>query len=450
MVKTLMVAAPRSGSGKTTVTLGLLRALARRGIKISSFKCGPDYIDPAFHKVATGRSCYNLDSWTMPEHVLAANFRRGIGGAEFVIAEGSMGLFDGVAMDGASGNGASSDIAARFNMPVLLVVDASGHSQSAGAVALGFNNFNPDIKIAGVVLGNIASERHYNLAKIGVEKAGIKVFGFLPRGSVPPIPERHLGLVQAGEIANIEKMIDAVADSIEKHLDIDSISAMACHPALVAGSRNKTTDLICNFIPRDKCGAAVRRIALASDIVFSFMYEHVLAGWRESGIEIIPFSPLADEPPDMDADLCWLAGGYPELHANTLSSNKNFLHGLQEFATEKPVHGECGGYMVLGEAIIDAGGAEHKMAGLLPLVTSFSSKKLHLGYRKVTLATDCPIGLKESIVRGHEFHYATVIKQGEAESIGDIEDANGYALGSAGMKSGNVSGTFFHMVAGEE
>lgn len=436
MVKGLMVAAPRSGSGKTTVTLGLLRVLARRGIKISSFKCGPDYIDPAFHKVATGRSCYNLDSWTMSEQVLSSNFKHGSYGADFVITEGSMGLFDGVATDGASGNGASADIAALFNMPVLLVVDASGHSQSAGAVALGFHNFSSDIKIAGVVLGNIASERHYNLAKIGVEKAGIKVFGFLPRGAVPPIPERHLGLVQAGEIKNIEKMIDAVADSIEKYLDIEEILASA-------GQLN---------IPKPKALSPrpyVRRVAMASDIAFSFMYEHVLADWQESGVEVILFSPLLDEAPDMNADLCWLAGGYPELHAKKLSGNKNFLHGLQTFAAKKPVHGECGGYMVLGEEIIDADGVEHKMAGLLPLVTSFSKRKLHLGYRKVTLSDDCPIGKKGNIVRGHEFHYATIIKHGEVESIGDIEDANGTALGSAGMKSGNVSGTFFHMVAGE-
>ncbi len=429
-----MIAAPRSGSGKTTVALGLLRALAQRGLKVSSFKCGPDYIDPAFHKIATGRNSYNLDSWTMSGEILDANFAQGTKDAEIIIAEGSMGLFDGVATTGANGDGSSADIAAHFGLPVILVVDTSGQSQSAGATALGFNSFHPDIKIAGVILGNIASERHYNLAKRGVEKAGIPVFGALPRNSVPSIPERHLGLVQAGEIPKISEMIDALAKSMEKHLDIDAILAV---------SKYTTT-------PNPQALSlkpSVKKITLSQDIAFSFMYEHTLAQWCEQGIEILPFSPLANEAPDMSADLCWLSGGYPELHLEKLSQNHNFLEGLREFARNKPVHGECGGYMVLGEAIIDANGIKWQMAGLLPLVTSFAARKLHLGYRALRLAVDCPIGAKNSLVRGHEFHYASIIGQGEAESLGEVTDANGNSLGSAGMVSGNVTGTFFHKVA---
>ncbi len=431
-----MIAAPRSGSGKTTVTLGLLRALARRGFKVASFKCGPDYIDPAFHKVATVASSYNLDSWTMSGEVLDNNFARGSIGADIVIAEGSMGLFDGVASIGASGDGSSADIAARFGLPVVLVIDVSGQSQSAGAVALGFRDFHPEVEIAGVVLGNVASERHYNLAKKGVERAGIKVFGGLPRGCVPSIPERHLGLVQAGEIENIEKMIEALATAMEKHLDIDGVLEVI--PRLERGSHS--------IITRSSLKAGI--VALAQDIAFSFTYEHMLADWREQGIEILPFSPLNDEIPDMRADMCWLPGGYPELHAEKLAGNQKFLRGLREFAAQKPVHGECGGYMVLGEAIIDASGKEYKMAGLLPLVTSFAKRKLNLGYRAVKLAVDCPIGKKNELVRGHEFHYSSIVKQGQAESIGEATDANGVVLGSAGMKLGNVSGTFFHKVAG--
>ncbi len=431
-----MIAAPRSGSGKTTVTLGLLRAFARRGLKVGSFKCGPDYIDPAFHKVATGRSSYNLDSWTMSGEVLDANFARGIEGAEVVIAEGSMGLFDGVASIGATGDGSSSDIAARFGLPVVLVIDASGQSQSAGAVALGFRDFHPDVKIAGVILGNVASERHRLLAARGCERVGIKVFGALPRGSVPTIPERHLGLVQAGEIRGVSEMIDALADAMEKCLDINTVL--------------DTVSSITNSVGGDKTGSRVKhgtRIALAHDVAFSFVYEHMLADWREEGVEIFPFSPLSDESPDMSADICWLAGGYPELYAEKLAGNRNFLQGLCEFSKQKPVHGECGGYMVLGEAIIDADGKEWKMVGLLPLTTSFAKRKLNLGYRAVRLAMDCPIGKKNELVRGHEFHYASIIKQGEAQSIGEVTDANGTVLGSAGMCVGNVTGTFFHKVA---
>ena len=440
-----MIAAPRSGSGKTTVTLGLLRALARRGLKVGSFKCGPDYIDPAFHKVATGRSSYNLDSWTMSGEMLDANFARGIEGAEIIIAEGSMGLFDGVASIGASGDGSSADIAERFGLPVVLVIDVSGQSQSAGAVALGFRDFHPDVKIAGVILGNVASERHRLLAARGCERVGIKVFGALPRGGVPTIPERHLGLVQASEIPKVLEMIDALADAMEKYLDIDGILE-------VSSLRGKAEAIqsLSNFSGLLRCARndGVQKIALANDVAFSFIYEHMLADWREEGVEILPFSPLANEAPDMSANICWLAGGYPELYAEKLAENKNFLQGLREFAAAKPVHGECGGYMVLGEMIIDANGVEHKMAGLLPLTTSFAKRKLNLGYRAVRLAASCPIGKKDELVRGHEFHYSSITKQGEAQSIGEVTDANGIALGSAGMIAGNVSGTFFHKVAG--
>jgi len=438
MQKKLMIASPRSGSGKTTVTLGLLRALSRRSLKIAAFKCGPDYIDPAFHKVATGAESYNLDSWTMSASTLEKNFARGAEGADIIIAEGSMGLFDGVASVGASGDGASADIAARFALPVVLVIDASGQSQSAGAVALGFSHFRPDIKIAGVILGNIASDRHFALAKRGVERAGLKVFGALPRGCVPKLPERHLGLVQAAETPDVLSLIDKLADALEKNVDIDEI----LNSCVTSNSFPLTTNPSC-LVPK------AQRVALAQDIAFSFIYPHILADWREAGAQILPFSPLANEAPPANADICWLAGGYPELHAEKLANNHIFLNGLREFAKEKPVHGECGGYMVLGEGIIDAEGKEWKMAGLLPLATSFAKRKLHLGYRAVRLAEDSPIGAKNMLVRGHEFHYASIIKQGEALSLGEASDANGIALGSAGMKLGNVTGSFFHMVAGE-
>lgn len=430
-----MIAAPRSGSGKTTVTLGLLRALVRLGHKVGSFKCGPDYIDPAFHKIATGRSSYNLDSWTMTGEVLDRNFARGTKGADLVIAEGSMGLFDAVASIGANGDGASSDIAARFGLPVVLVIDTSGQSQSAGAVALGFRDFNPEVKIAGVILGNVASERHSMLATIGVEKAGMKVFGALPRGGVPTIPERHLGLVQASEIGGVSEMIDALADSMEKHLDIEGILS-AASPIIYSNPESRILK------PEST------KIALAQDAAFSFIYEHMLADWQEQGIEIFPFSPLADEAPDMNAAMCWLPGGYPELYAEKLAGNHKFLQGICEFAAKNPVHGECGGYMVLGEAIIDADGKQWKMAGLLPLVTSFAKRKLNLGYRALRLNMDLPIGRKNELVRGHEFHYSSIVSQGKAESIGEVTDANCKVLGSAGMRVGNVSGTFFHKVAG--
>lgn len=431
-----MIAAPRSGSGKTTVTLGVLRALARRGVAVCSFKCGPDYIDPAFHSIATGRTSLNLDSWTMPGSLLESNVARGCEGAELVIAEGSMGLFDGVATRGASGDGASADIAARFGLPVLLIVDASGQSQSAGAVAMGFRDFHPDVTIAGVVLGNIASERHRLLAARGIERAGLCVLGALPRGGVPQLPERHLGLVQAAEIPTILAMVDALADAMEQYLDIDAIISMA-KPVRSMAMNNP-------HMP-----APGKRIALAQDVAFSFTYAHMLQHWRMAGAEISPFSPLADEAPAADADCCWLPGGYPELYAERLSRNTHFLQGLRHFAASKPVHGECGGYMVLGDVMIDAEGTAWKMAGLLPVSTSFAARKLHLGYRAMTLAGDTMLGKANTLLRGHEFHYASIIAQGDTEPLGMATDANGTLLGAVGQRVGHVSGSFFHLVAGE-
>lgn len=434
MTKGLMIAAPRSGSGKTTVTLGLLRALARRGSNVASFKCGPDYIDPAFHTIATGRTSLNLDSWAMGASMLDAHFTSGAQGADIVIAEGSMGLFDGVASPGATGDGASADIAARYGLPVILVIDTSGQSQSAGAVALGFRDYRPDVKIAGIILGNVASERHRLLAERGVERSGLPVFGALPRGGVPSIPERHLGLVQAGEIPQILKIVDALADAMEQCLNIDAILAATMpvrQPEYTATTPH----------------APGKRIALASDVAFSFTYAHMLADWKAAGAEIFPFSPLANEAPAPDADICWLPGGYPELYAGRLSANANFMEGLRAFATTRPVHGECGGYMVLGEKMIDADGKAWDMAGLLPLATSFAKRKLHLGYRAVTLACDTPFARKDDCVRGHEFHYASITEQGSAQPLGVATDANGTALGPVGQRAGNVTGTFFHLVS---
>lgn len=435
MTKGLLIAAPRSGAGKTTVTLGLLRALVKRGITVAPFKCGPDYIDPAFHRLASGRESYNLDSWTMEDTQLNAIFARGIKGADMTIAEGSMGLFDGVAKDGASGNGASADIAAQFQLPVILVLDASGQSQSAGAIALGFQQFQANVRITGVILNNIASSRHAMLARRGIERAGLCVFGALPRGAMPVLPERHLGLVLPTELEEVEGMIEKLAEALAQHCDIDAmINAAAALPPI-------------NGAPAGCIAPPGKRIALARDKAFAFVYPHVLAEWQEKDAEILPFSPLDNEAPDAAADCCWLPGGYPELHAKQLSENTHFMEGLRNFAKTKPVHGECGGYMTLGETLIDAEGNAWPMAGLLPLTTSFAKRKLHLGYRSVILEEDTIIGNKDAQIRGHEFHYASITQLGPSASLGESSDANGDALDAAGQRAGNVTGTFFHAVA---
>ncbi|MEL6168743.1 MAG: cobyrinate a,c-diamide synthase [Pseudomonadota bacterium] len=430
MTPGLVISAPASGSGKTTVTLGLLRALTRRGVVVQPFKCGPDYIDPAFHGRAAGRASVNLDSWAMKRDTLVGLASAAVG-AELAIAEGAMGLFDGGARPGAAGTGASAEVAALLGWPVLLVLDASGQAQSAGAVAAGFAGFHPDIRVGGVILNRVASPRHEALLRAGLDRAGLPVLGAVPRQQGLVLPERHLGLVQAEETEGLEARLDALADMAGAHLDLDGIRAMAKGGML--GQPERVTP-------------PGQRIALARDAAFSFVYPHLLDGWRRAGAEILPFSPLADAPPDPVADAVWLPGGYPELHAGRIAAASTFLGGLRRAAETVPIHGECGGYMVLGETLTDAEGTRHSMAGLLGLQTSFARRKMHLGYRAARLNMGLPGYDAGTTLRGHEFHYATITHQPDPP-LAEVTDASGGKVDETGSYRGRVTGTFFHMIA---
>ncbi len=430
----LLIAAPRSGAGKTTFTLGLMRALRRRGLQIAGVKSGPDYIDPAFHRAAIGRDSYNLDTWAMDPPLVAALAGEAGQGADLLIAEASMGLFDGVpAPQGRSG--ASADLAAALGLPVLLVLDASGQAQSAGAVAKGCALFDPRVKIAGAVLNKIGSPRHLLLARAGLETAGVGLVGALPKSGDIVLPERHLGLVQAGETHALEARLEVLADFVEKHVDLDALLALVAPLSLAASER------------RGALAPPGQKIAIARDAAFSFLYPHLLAGWRAQGAEISFFSPLADEPPPSGCDACWLPGGYPELHAGRLAANLRFLDGLRGFAQKRPVHGECGGYMVLGESLTDAEGKAHRLAGLLSVETSFFKRKMTLGYRDATLLADCALGREGQKLRGHEFHYASIVAPGADEAFALAADAYGGAPTPSGSRRGLVSGGFFHCIA---
>ena len=433
----LLVAAPRSSSGKTTVTLALMRALRRLGLAVRGAKCGPDYIDPAFHRAATGAPSFNLDSFAMAPPLLDAV--AGLVGqeADIVVAEGSMGLFDGVRA-AESRTGANADIAARYGWPVVLVLDVSGAAQTAAAVALGCAAYDPGVRIAGVVLNKVASPRHRRLVEAGLARAGIPVLGAFARDAGLVLPERHLGLVQAGETADLEARLDRLGDLAEAGLDLDAILAAAS-----GGPRAQDA----GPLPQPPG----QRIAVASDAAFSFLYAHQEAGWRAGGAEMVPFSPLADEPPPANCDVCWLPGGYPELHAGRLAGADRFRAGLRAFAETKPVHGECGGYMVLGESLEDADGVTHPMAGLLPVATSYAKRRLHLGYRVARLAADGLLGRAGTRLVGHEFHYAGELTgpPAEGEALARVSDAEGTDLGFAGHRRGYVTGSFFHLIASE-
>lgn len=432
MTRGLLIAAPRSGSGKTTVTLALAAALRRRGVRVRTAKSGPDYIDPAFHAAATGLPSPNLDSWAMSPPLLDAVLSDACSGAELLLVESAMGLFDGLARPPGA-RGAASDLAARFALPVLLVLDVAGQSQSAAAVARGFALHEPGVRIAGVLLNRVASDRHRDQVRQAMAQVALPVLGTLPRDAGVTLPERHLGLVQAQELEGLPALLDRLADLAERNLYLDAILASA---AALPTPPARTVAL----------RPPGQRIALASDAAFSFVYPHVLAGWRRAGAEIVTFSPLADEAPPADCDAAWLPGGYPELHAGRLAAATRFHESLAGFAATRPVHGECGGYMVLGAALVDAEGARHAMAGLLGHVTSFATRKLNLGYREARLLANGPLGRAGTRLRGHEFHYATVLDPGRDAPFAEISDGAGRTLPSGGARRALVSGSFFHAI----
>jgi cobyrinic acid a,c-diamide synthase len=287
------------------------------------------------------------------------------------------------------------------------------------------------------VLNRVASPRHEDLVRRAMEGAGIPMLGALPRHAPIALPERHLGLVQAQELVCLNELIADAARLVAERIDLEAVLKLAeCNWSAPPASA------LARVTPPGQ------RIALAHDAAFSFIYPHVLEGWRAAGADILPFSPLSDEPPPDSADVCWLPGGYPELHAAQLAANRRFRDGLNAFAQTCPVHGECGGYMVLGQGLTDAKGTRHEMAGLLGLETSFARRRMHLGYRKAELIAGMPGHAQGAQLRGHEFHYASILAQPDPP-LATVRDANDAEVAEAGSRRGRASGTFFHLIAEE-
>jgi cobyrinic acid a,c-diamide synthase len=425
----ILIAAPASGSGKTTITLGLLRALRRLGVALSPGKAGPDYIDPAFHSAASGRPCINYDPWAMRPALLHAQAADARSGGRLLVIEAMMGLFD-AAIDG---TGAPADLAALLGLPVVLVVDCGRMAQSVAALVSGYAGFRRDVRLAGVILNKVGSAKHEAMLRGALGAISMPVLGVIGRDAALALPERHLGLVQAGEHGGLDSFIEHAADAVAAGCDLDALVGLGAAASLAA-----TSTATPGLAPLGS------HIAVARDVAFAFSYEHLLQGWRRAGARLSFFSPLEDEAPPPDADAVYLPGGYPELHAGRLSSAESFRAGMRAAADRGArIFGECGGYMTLGEGIIDASGTRHAMLGLLPLVTSFAERRRHLGYRRVR-----PIELDGFFppMMAHEFHYATIVSEGRAEPLFAVEDAVGVSLGTAGLRVGSVSGSFMHLI----
>lgn len=420
MAEGLVIAAPSSGSGKTVATLAMLRALKQQGVKVASAKVGPDYIDPRFHEAATAAPCFNLDPWAMRPSLIASML--GAAHADKLIIEGVMGLFDGAEND----QGSTADLAAKAGLPVLLIVDASRQAQSIAALVHGFRTYRKDVNLAAVLLNRVGSNRHEEVLRHALR--GVPVVGAIARLDHLELPGRHLGLVQADEISGLEAFLDAAAETITRHVDLASLPFAPIAHA-----------------PRVKSLPPLgQRMAIARDAAFGFLYPHLLQGWRDQGAEISFFSPLADEAAPA-ADAIYLPGGYPELHAGKLAGNARFLNSLRQ--SQALIYGECGGFMVLGESLIDQHGGAHAMAGLLPVTTSFATRKLHLGYRRFTHESPLPW---PKHLRGHEFHYSTLAAQAAGPPLFQASDSKGAKLSPFGLVRGKVTGSYAHIIDAEE
>jgi cobyrinic acid a,c-diamide synthase len=420
----LILAAPASGSGKTVAALSILRALSDMGVDLRAAKAGPDYIDPAFHALACGAPSVNLDPWAMqPDRLRGLALSQG---GSHLLVEAMMGLFDGAA----DGSGSTADLASVLGLPVALVVDCARQSHSVAALVRGFRDHRADIQVAGVILNRVGSPRHEAMLVAALAAIEMPVFGAIPRHDAMQIPERHLGLVQAGEHADIKGFIASAAAVASSCVDLERLLGAFAPVSMPAA-------------PMRRLPPPGQRIAIACDTAFAFAYPHQIFDWRATGAEISFFSPLVDEEPDAAADSVFLPGGYPELHAGSIASAGRFLGGLRRAAARGAfIYGECGGYMVLGHGLVDREGHRHAMSGLLPLETSFEKPRLHLGYRHAVAAQGFPLG---SRLRAHEFHYSQALSE-KGEPLFTATDALGAELGGAGLRSGNVMGSYFHVV----
>ena len=372
----------------------------------------------------------------MPPKLLSALAAQAAGKSALALCEASMGLFDGVPAESGR-SGSSADVAAALGMPVLLVLDVAGQAQSAAAVVKGCASYDRRLSVAGVIVNRVGSERHRRLVVDAIEAMGITVVGALPRNDKVALPERHLGLVQAGETHALEARLEVIADFVEAHVDCGRVLALAGELEW----RSPTRAGAPRFGRRDSGSRspATRRFP-SSTLIFC------TAGARR-GPKSSPSRPSPTSRRRIDCDLAWLPGGYPELHAGRLAAAARFREALRRFAEIRPVHGECGGYMALGESLIDAEGVAHPMAGLLGVETSFAKRRMTLGYREARIAADCALGTRGMVLRGHEFHYATIVAAGSDDPFAHVRDVYGSAEAPAGSRRGRVTGSFFHVIA---
>jgi len=436
-MKKILIAGTASGIGKTTITLAIEAALIRRGIVVQPFKCGPDYLDTAHHAAICGRPCRNLDTIMLSAHENAASLQRASQGAAIVVAEGMMGLFDGVS--GASGRGSSADVAKTLGLPVVLVMDASSCSRSLAATLLGFATFDKDLKIAAVIFNRVAGEAHFQMLSEAIQgTVSIPVLGWIPHRTAWSIPERHLGLHDANERTWTDAELESLARVVEEHLDLDRFLELAESEE----TRGQGAETDVDAEPRP---VPAVRIAIARDAAFSFYYEDNMELLRDCGAELVEFSPLRDQRLPAEVDALYLGGGYPELHAAELRDNHAMIAAVQQFChSGRPVYAECGGMMFLANNIVIDGGS-YPMAGVLPLNIEMSPGLVKFGYVRVRFDRDCILGPAGTQATGHSFHYSKIQSVGAIDQVYSLEYTLARKCEQEGYVVGNVLASYVHL-----
>ncbi|MFA4943904.1 MAG: cobyrinate a,c-diamide synthase [Lentisphaeria bacterium] len=429
------VAGTHSGAGKTTITLGLLAALRRRGLRVQPFKCGPDFIDPGHHREACGVASRNLDAWMMGEPAVRDSFSRAAAGADAAVVEGVMGLFDGAAADTLTGS--TAQVCLLLGLPVILVIDARSMARSAAALVHGFATFEPGLRIAGVIANNVGSKDHRDLLATALAAAKLPpLLGALPRRPEWGTTERHLGLVAHTEAAHDAAWFDALAAGLEKAVDLAALPTIPRPPAPPPLPH-----------PPPAAGRRPPRLGIARDAAFHFYYEDNLDALRAAGVELVEFSPLADSALPADLAGLYLGGGFPEMFASTLAGNEGLRAGIRQFAASgRPVYAECGGLMYLCETLTDRDGATWPMCGVLPAQTRMQSQLRRLGYVEVESCASGIFGPAGTRLRGHEFHWSELAPAAEAWApvfVGRF--VRGRRAERLGIRRGNVWASYVHV-----
>jgi cobyrinic acid a,c-diamide synthase len=433
----VLIAGTASGVGKTTIALAITAAMRRRGLEVQACKGGPDFLDTGHHTRVSGRAAYNVDTWMLSADANEEVFRRACLGADAIVVEGMMGLFDG--KDGTSESGSSAEIAKLLRLPVVLVLDAGKSARSLAAVVLGFERFDPELPLAGIILNKVASDGHFRMLETAI-KASCKtpLLGWFPREPAVTIPERHLGLQSAQEASDgdeLETLIDTLAELAEKHCDMAQILRLRC------SLERNAVPLGPILVKPDQV-----RIGVARDRAFSFYYEDNFDLLREHGATIVPFSPLQDELLPRDLDALFLGGGYPELYANQLSANLRMVSGIRDFvACGRPVYAECGGMIYLSRQLITSDGTVHKMAGVLPLEIEMTGKLVNFGYVTVKLTGDCLLGRKGTRIRGHSFHYSRIAAHEALRTSYRVTYSLSGKEENEGFTAGSILASYIHL-----